>query len=58
MTVSQEGSVPIEEPYYPNILEKIRHAFGLHCWTIWYEYADTVQRRECVICKKLQARHL
>lgn len=38
-----EKASPI--PYYPSLIEKILHFFGIHQWTY-------VEPRECVICGK------
>ena len=47
----KRGWIPaIEEPYYPSLLEKIKHFLGIHCWTI------TPHPRVCVICGKIEKR--
>lgn len=47
LTIDENGNwVEMEpEPYYPNILERIGHAFGIHQWT----HNDPLM---CVMCGK------
>lgn len=54
MTVSQKGSVPVEEPYYPTWLDKIKCKLGLHYWIDRTDEFNIAYRKIeiCLICHK------
>lgn len=50
MLDEEKGWIPAKKvPYYPSILEKIKHKFGLHIWI------NKNQMRKCLVCFKEQS---
>jgi hypothetical protein len=45
----------VEEPYYPTWIDRIKHAFGLHCWIDRTARFNIAYRKIeiCSICHKI-----